>query len=1460
MCSRPRVYCRLRPLNEKEKGIDAQDKQCFFADDRHTLLYKKDATENVRSRFDSVLDSNTSQEQVSALLQGEVTTSLFKGYNATVFAYGQTGSGKTHTMEGRPSDRGLIPRLVSEIFEQFSKNPSVTNQSIQMSYVQIYQEQIQDLMQNRKLLDIKMDKQGSYVAHNAMWKEVSNTAQAMQIYAEASTKRTINATDMNLISSRSHALLQFKLQWDEANAPGSNAKLNLVDLAGSEKVALSGASGEILKEAIAINKSLSALSNVVKALVEQARDSQKRVHIPYKDSKLTYLLQSSLGGNNLIHFILCLSASVLYRSEGNSTIEFGKRALKVVLKPMKNPIDFKRLEEMERMIEQMRQHISELEGKLSQKKDTNGAVAAPKTNDGNEDQIFLQMETIKQDEGEKDNEDKVGRHKDQIKAQISKLEEQQKDVESRLHQREKELASMKGSNAKEKETLQAKYEQEKLRFNEELQTLRSNVTRQLERLKQQEHDAKKHHAQRIRKQTEARIERSQTKARLKANQELERIFKNLPESLHELTSHCILFPDSKGHFRDLGGLRKLFTLLDCKGNKGRESYIAHAAYALSIALDEEGRIEAREVNGVAAVSQVLGRSDEHSKQFACRALEAIVRGCEENKLLVSDETLRELSDLVGTHPHQQVQEAACSALAEIADGLPDVKEKLMMFGLLRKIITLIRDTPTEVADLIKVGVTIIGRLAQQHVPCQESIAELEGISMLADLLFSSVGERDPQLPVLTAYALVNVCCANAENMRLLKQHEKFSEIRFKLLEGLGRVFSDNIAKENRQSATASHTVASEDGECLFSYNGVTCKGEWCGFTAGGRPTYSSFMENPQFLLNVEEESNVSIVLTDTNCEEKNTTHRGVKRKTIYMGIAVFNGDKVLMCEKGLKQLDFNGKFVTSGRYNRNRENTLSLTLPGSADPYVIVPFTAHLMQYTKFVLSVFSDKKVEVMPVHEEGGWIKRTFEGEWTPTTGAGVENFSWRNTDQYLITVQVPTTVTAVLSYKKVDDFRLKQARSSDDEEIAEDSPENEESAERPHLHGRVFTSTFSPLKRYVRSNVPSPQNTSFFTCNEYLSSSSVKTSMSLLPGQTYAYIPFTETPTADSYHLSFYCDENDVSIAPLSPSAEWYTYTHRGEWPADSDSSPAKSPFLLLTGSGRVTILGSAKNVYLLLSIYEIVDETWKEGSAVTSTVKTKKLVASDAFWANECALETELPVSDASYWVTLQGIKTADSGEQLPVTEGDFTLAVYAEDMHLSCTSSYPIHDDIVLIDRLTARPENVTYGSERIESDMLYDAEGGIIQEVFSDGNSSPDASPRGDTNEEQIELLRAQLSEKQEIIDNLEKREDKQVPAPPSRKHSRRGSVAKGGVRGSISGPGGNAVKSLRGTDSRNGSASSVSDDPSKAVESCSESLMAKVAAFTNLDKPPSAAEFKKLQHEMQMAANKLSSAIKRQG
>lgn len=212
--SRPRVYVRVRPLSKKEveKGKTVAFNVEAQTDD--TLVCEKDG-ETVRTRFDKAFGTQTTQQEMFNHIGKEVVDSLASGYNASVFAYGQTGSGKTFTMEGDLSDKdahGLTPRLLTSVFERLKTDPNVSDLVAQMSYVQIYQEKIQDLLNERRQLEIHMDRDGSYIAQGATWQDITGMEHAMRVYNDASKLRATNATEMNLVSSRSHAITMIRLQ------------------------------------------------------------------------------------------------------------------------------------------------------------------------------------------------------------------------------------------------------------------------------------------------------------------------------------------------------------------------------------------------------------------------------------------------------------------------------------------------------------------------------------------------------------------------------------------------------------------------------------------------------------------------------------------------------------------------------------------------------------------------------------------------------------------------------------------------------------------------------------------------------------------------------------------------------------------------------------------------------------------------------------------------------------------------------------------------------------------------------------------------------------------------------------------------------------------------------------------------------------------------------------------------
>lgn len=252
---------------------------------------------------------------------------ILNGYNGTVFAYGQTGAGKSYTMMGANIDdeaqKGIIPRMIEQIFASILASAQNIEYTVRVSYMEIYMERIRDLMQPQNdNLPVHEEKSRGVYVKGLMEIYVSSVEEVYEVMRRGGLARAVAATNMNQESSRSHSI--FVITVTQKNVETGSAKsgqLFLVDLAGSEKVGKTGATGQTLEEAKKINKSLSALGMVINALTDG-----KSTHIPYRDSKLTRILQESLGGNSRTTLIINCSPSSYNDQETLSTLRFGMRA------------------------------------------------------------------------------------------------------------------------------------------------------------------------------------------------------------------------------------------------------------------------------------------------------------------------------------------------------------------------------------------------------------------------------------------------------------------------------------------------------------------------------------------------------------------------------------------------------------------------------------------------------------------------------------------------------------------------------------------------------------------------------------------------------------------------------------------------------------------------------------------------------------------------------------------------------------------------------------------------------------------------------------------------------------------------------------------------------------------------------------------------------------------------------
>nr|CAD7424516.1 unnamed protein product [Timema monikensis] len=330
------------------------------------ISHPKDSSKDSKKMFtfDAVYDWNSRQEDLYEESIRPLVSSVLDGFNGTIFAYGQTGTGKTYTMEGPkndPSQKGIIPKSFEQIFNYISRSSNM-QYLVRASYLEIYQEDIRDLLNKdpSKHLELREKPEiGVYVKDLSSFvcKSMNEIEHVMVV---GNMNRSIGATNMNEHSSRSHAIFVVTIEMGATEASVKKlirvGKLNLVDLAGSERQSKTGASGARLKEASKINLSLSALGNVISALVDG-----KTTHIPYRDSKLTRILQDSLGGNSKTVMVANIGPASYNYDESLTTLRYANRAKNIKNKPRVNE------DPKDALLRQYQQEIARLKVLLAEK-------------------------------------------------------------------------------------------------------------------------------------------------------------------------------------------------------------------------------------------------------------------------------------------------------------------------------------------------------------------------------------------------------------------------------------------------------------------------------------------------------------------------------------------------------------------------------------------------------------------------------------------------------------------------------------------------------------------------------------------------------------------------------------------------------------------------------------------------------------------------------------------------------------------------------------------------------------------------------------------------------------------------------------------------------------------------------------------------------------------------------------
>ncbi|XP_032522833.1 kinesin-like protein Klp68D isoform X2 [Danaus plexippus] len=346
-----KVVVRCRPLSDKEKNEGHDEVVKVWAERGAVQVYNPKGEDKLFT-YDAAYDCTADTQTIYDEMVRPLVASVLDGFNGCVFAYGQTGTGKTHTMEGTPQHEGIIPRAFRHIWAHIENtaSPDVTH-LVSCSYVELYLEDIRDLLsKDCKKLTIRGQELNGFYIPEMTSVVCKSAAEMVRVMASGNKHRAAARTDMNEHSSRSHAVFLVTLETaHRATNRIRVGKLNLVDLAGSERQRKTGAGAERLREAARINQALSSLGNVISALAENSP------HVPYRDSKLTRILQDSLGGNSKTIMIANIGPASYNYDETITTLRYAHRAKAIKNKPVRNedPKDAK-LREYQAEIERLR--------------------------------------------------------------------------------------------------------------------------------------------------------------------------------------------------------------------------------------------------------------------------------------------------------------------------------------------------------------------------------------------------------------------------------------------------------------------------------------------------------------------------------------------------------------------------------------------------------------------------------------------------------------------------------------------------------------------------------------------------------------------------------------------------------------------------------------------------------------------------------------------------------------------------------------------------------------------------------------------------------------------------------------------------------------------------------------------------------------------------------------------------
>ena len=395
-----KVYIRVKPSNSKSpklfnvmKGEDNISTLLNNKTGENFSFGKKISIINLLIYFltfiilDQVIQPSSTNKLIFEELFKPNIYHVLNGINMTIFAYGQTSTGKTYTMQGEfPNNPGIIPLTLEEIFDQIKKDKDIIDPQISVSFIEIYNESINDLLDSTKInLDLRETVNKEVIVNNLTEIKISNHEQALNLLIKGNESRIVASTKLNEKSSRSHCIFRLNIEItknvkknifgeEETEKILLKNHINLIDLAGSENSSKTGCVGQRLKEGSNINKSLLALSNVINKLSQNSGNNNansQNFFVNYRDSKLTRLLQNSLGGNSKTTIICTITDDGEHYNETMNTIHFGNKAKNIKTVVKVNEVKNQNYQQMVLENEKLKKKLKQLEKELTTQKKLN---------------------------------------------------------------------------------------------------------------------------------------------------------------------------------------------------------------------------------------------------------------------------------------------------------------------------------------------------------------------------------------------------------------------------------------------------------------------------------------------------------------------------------------------------------------------------------------------------------------------------------------------------------------------------------------------------------------------------------------------------------------------------------------------------------------------------------------------------------------------------------------------------------------------------------------------------------------------------------------------------------------------------------------------------------------------------------------------------------------------------------